>query len=187
LPKQLPSGYELEFGNIWGLHHSQGNRPTPNTWGSPVSSNVDGIFTVEWKGEADLRPQWCSFVASMSSGPATGLLLDGKRTYNCTGGNGMFKLFLKAMAQPLTSLNVWTPDIGTPQQFQQSVRDCMVHPIYLKHLKTKVPSFDTLRFMDLFETNMSPVKEWSERTSPLMASWHTVLADRSGYKKCMFW
>jgi hypothetical protein len=136
--------------------------------GPPSWPDVQAIFrghlVLTWRGNADLRllgpAGACTYLASESSGPATGLLTDGRRVYRCT--QPVAAVDVIALASPLTDLELWLPDPADPQN--ASLEGQLFHPSFLGHVNEKPWGY--IRFMDWAATNASPVQDWTDRRRP---------------------
>jgi hypothetical protein len=165
----------------WGLHFSSGDGRPPS-W--PQKANfTNGLYTIQWRGTADISHSWCNFVPAMSNANETGLAKDGIRVLNCTSGHdGPYLITITAMSSsdPLTSLAVWLPDPDAP--FQRSLANTtLFNPQLIKHLTTNTPQWGAYRFMPLLNTNANTERDWIDRNLPSHSSFGTVLAPRGAF------
>lgn len=160
LPRYLNPGRALRM-LIYPMNANYSNRPT--SW--PVRSGAGaGRVLVTWQGEADIRLNSGSLVAGASNGPATGLIVNGRRTYQVPGPSASLWVEVHAVnpANPPTSLRVWLPDPANPTGATLEGR--MWHPWFLDRLRDMPLRF--LRFMDWGQTNGSPQVSWADRRLP---------------------
>lgn len=177
-PRYLLSGQKLRA-VVTGLHMNYDQRPA--TW--PVRDGLlRGKVVVAWRGQADVRLNTGSFVASESSGAATGLLTDGRRTYLLTGSQAPGWIDVLAVASPLTDLAVWLPHPDDPattvrENETSSLEGHLFHPWLLRRIAESDWAF--LRFMGWSETNASPEQDWLDRRPPGHAFMNGVINRRA--------
>ena len=156
-PQFLRAGQTLR-GIVSGLN--SGYLGVPSNW-PDVAAIFRGHLVLTWRGNADLRLQGpCVYRTAESSGPRTGLLLDGRRVYVCTAASGYFSV--AAIASPITDIKLWLPDPADPQN--RSLEGQLFHPAFLA--RANEAQWGLIRFMDWGMTNASPVQDWSDRRRP---------------------
>jgi len=84
-PQYLNSGLELRA-IIYPLHANYGDL-RPGTW-PRRSGPAEGHVVLAWQGRADIRLGGGTYLSDESSGPSTGMLLNGRRVYLFDGVNG---------------------------------------------------------------------------------------------------
>ncbi len=137
-----------------------GMGPTkPAGWPSRIDTGL-GIWTVTWKGRADIRLNNAQFVSG--NGSSTGMLTDGRRVYRLSApfDNNYLEVSAVDPANPITDIKVWLPDPADPQQ--QSLEGHFWHPAFLRTIE----GMNHLRFMDWGHTNSSPQRDWVDRRLP---------------------
>lgn len=171
-PKHLLPGQKLRC-LMWPFSASPGQRPA--SW-PRRDHEGQGKIVLTWRGDADIRLPGIAFLASESSGPATGRLIDGRRVYRNTSQN-FPSLTVEEIHPdaPVTDIRVWLPDPTAPDT--RSLEGSLWHPNALARLGD-IP-FGFLRFMDLGATNQSPQQDWSDRRLPSHRTQHGVLNTRS--------
>ncbi len=167
LPRYLNENTKLRL-LLWPFHSGSEAMPR-NVTGQ-------GVWTVTWQGHADIRLAGGTLLESESSGPATGLLLNGRRVYLCAGDSGHLLIEALDPDSPLTDLRVWLPDPAAPQERSLALNEPFWHPQYLAMLADM--DFAFLRFMDWGETNQSPQRDWADRRPPGHIFQHGVLHRR---------
>lgn len=173
LPQYLNPGLQLRA-LLWGLHTDYANRPS--TWPRRSGASV-GRVVVTWQGRADIRLNVGTLVASDSSGPATGLLTNGRRSYllSSSQATGWLDVLAIDATQPITRIHVWLPNPSDPTG--AALEGQLFHPHFLARLADAPWGF--LRAMNLVETNGSPVQDWADRRLPSHALANGVLHRRS--------
>src|SRR5262245_9742991 len=127
-PLFLQAGQTLR-GIVNGLNSGYGAN-VPETWPDAMAI-LRGHLVLSWQGNADLRLQGgCAYLPGESSGPSTGLLLNGRRVYLCAGVAGYFDVV--AMATPITDIKLWLPDPSAP--LTASLENQLFHPAFLARL-----------------------------------------------------
>lgn len=159
-PRWLNPGRKLRL-MVFALHAETADRPA--SWPSRTRP-ARGKITLTWRGEADIRPNTGAFLAAESSGAATGLLVNGRRTYRVTSSAGLTDLRVEALNSnnPLTELRVWLPDPANPDN--ATLEGQVFHPTLLARIAELNPAF--LRFMDWGSVNANPQQDWSDRRPP---------------------
>ncbi len=157
---------------VWPFHHAEPGAPFR------AGSGV-GMWTVEWKGEADIRLAVGTFLPDASTAPETGSALNGRRVYRMEKDNVQGHLHVLAVnpERPLTGLNVWLPHPEAPETRSLSRQDGFWHPLFLGMLGDLDLAFQ--RFMDWNSTNASPQRDWEDRRLPGHVFQHGVLNRRS--------
>lgn len=169
-PKFLQPGQKLRA-PLFGLNIDDPFRPAG--WPSHAKP-ARGRIVVTWKGEADIQLQRCPFLASGSSGSATGNLANGRRIYDCAASDAsMQSLEVHSIAAPLTEIRVWFPRPGDPNA---SLEGELFHPLLLQRIGDAAWSF--IRFMDWGATNASPLQDWADRRVPAHAFMNGVINAR---------
>ncbi len=168
-PKFLQPGQKLRA-PLFGLNIQNPFRPA----GWPARDTLaKGRIVVTWKGSADIRLVNGTFVASGSSGAATGTLTDGRRVYSCAGPNESTQsLEVHAIATPLTEIHVWLARNQT-----ESLEGQLFHPLLLERIADADWAF--IRFMDWGATNASPQQDWSDRRLPSHVFMNGVISKRA--------
>jgi hypothetical protein len=157
-PMFLQAGQTLR-GIVNGLNSGYGS--VPSSWPDAMAI-LRGHLVLTWQGNADIRLQGggCSYLPGESSGPSTGLLLNGRRAYLCPDVAGYFDVV--AMSTALTDIKLWLPDPASPQT--ASLENQLFHPAFLARVN-EAP-WGLVRFMDWNSTNASPVEAWTDRRRP---------------------
>ena len=128
------------------------------------SGLIKGLFTLTWKGNADVRLTNIPS-GTQQSGSGSGSLVDGTRTYLVTGdlGAGIVGVYQIDPKNPLTSIKVMMPDPADPTH--KSIDPSVIfHPSLMQHLREA--NWAYIRTMDLTHANGNPQKEWSDRQTP---------------------
>jgi hypothetical protein len=172
-PLYLDPGRKLRT-LLWPFGARYNNAPDffPERAGTGV-----GRWVLIWQGKADLRLKGGSYAAAESNGPATGILADGRRVYHFDATDRPGELVVEAVneADPITDIEVWTPDPADPHN--QSLEGALWHPVFLDYLADL--DLNHLRFMDWGATNQSPQRDWSDRRRPAFRNQKGVLNRRS--------
>ena len=136
-----------------------------------------GLWTVKWKGSADIRANWGTYISSLSTISSSGTFTDGVRVYNCsTSGMGAIDIYNVDKNSPLTELYVMLPDPSQPSH-RSLPEDTLFHPLYLQRARER--QWQYYRTMDLTATNDSPVQDWVDRRKPSHVLQLGVLNPRS--------
>ncbi len=146
---------------VFGLHVRYGNRPA----GWPDRAALaQGRVVLEWEGDADVRLHGGTFLASESTGPATGSLVDGRRVYRYDPPSHLEWLEVHDVnnTDPITDIKVWLPDPADPMN--ATLEDELFHPTFLDRIGDAEWGF--LRMMNLMSTNANPEQDWSDRRPP---------------------
>jgi hypothetical protein len=131
-----------------------------------------GRVVLTWRGAADIRVQNGTFIPNgqntadqpQSSGPATGMLLNGTRVYDLgSNPNGAWVMIHAISEDPSlkpSSIRLWLSDPDTGK----SLIGQTFHPKVLKLLNDRPWGY--IRFMDWNPTNASPQQDWVDRRRP---------------------
>lgn len=169
-PQFLHAGQTLR-GIVNGLNSGYLN--VPSTW-PDAAAIFRGHLVLTWQGNADLQLQGpCEYLDAESSGPRTGLLVNGRRVYRCPVATGLFDV--TAIASPITDIKLWLPDPSDPQN--RSLDNQLFHPAFLA--RANQAAWGLIRFMDWGATNASPVQDWDDRRLPTHAFGVGVLNTRA--------
>ncbi|MCW5968964.1 MAG: DNRLRE domain-containing protein [Blastocatellales bacterium] len=171
-PKYLNAGKKLRA-LVWPLHADYQGRP--GNW--PKRSGLAaGRWLVTWQGEADIRLNTGAFVAGLSSGAATGMLVNGRRFYDIPASNtpGWIEIHSINTNQPVTDVKVWLPN---PDNALQPLEGQTFHPAFLARLADR--DWGHIRFMAWAATNASPERDWTDRRRPSHVFQTGVLNRRS--------
>ncbi len=171
-PRYLNSGLELRA-IIYPLHANYGDT-RPNTW-PRRSGPAEGHVVLTWQGRADIRLGGGTYLGDESSGPPTGMLLNGRRVYHFDGVNGWINVYAIDPGNPITDIKVWLPDPTDPMN--QSLEGQLFHPTFLQRLADADWGF--VRFMNFQQTNANPQQNWSDRRLPQHMNMSGVLNPRS--------
>jgi hypothetical protein len=171
-PQYLNSGLELRA-IIYPLHANYSDL-RPNTW-PRRSLPAEGHVVLTWHGRADIRLGGGTYLSDESSGPSTGILLNGRRVYLFDGVNGWINVYAIDPGNPITDIKVWLPDPVDPMN--QSLEGQLFHPIFLQRLTDADWGF--IRFMNFQQTNANPQQDWSDRRPPSHMNMSGVLNPRS--------
>ena len=158
-PKFLNSGEKLRA-LVFGLNINYAFRPA--AWPAR-DALAKGRIVVTWKGNADIRLVNGTFVATGSSGAATGSLTDGRRIYTCTGPfESTQSIEVHEILSPITEIRVWLAPPDDP--LNGSLEGQLFHPLLLQRIADRDYGF--IRFMDWGATNGSPQQDWIDRRLP---------------------
>jgi hypothetical protein len=173
LPSQFINGYP-QFLNpgqklralIFGLNIQDPFRPAG--W-ADREKLAKGRIVVTWQGNADVRLANATFVSS--NGAETGLILNGRREYLCTGNQSTGSIEVHAINTPaITQMRVWLAPVDDPsttgvnENLTGTLENQLFHPLLLQRIADRDWAF--IRFMDWGATNASPQQDWSDRRSP---------------------
>jgi len=167
LPLYLNDGKMLRL-LLWPFHAGYAGDPGNEI---PRGQIAGGRWVVSWQGSADIRLDSFSqdqYLADASSGPATGMLKDGKRVYLLDPGASLGHLIVRELdpEDPLTDLSVHLPDPASPEERALNEAESLWHPSFLSTFD-RLP-FNHIRFMDWMHTNANPARDWSDRRLPRM-------------------
>lgn len=128
---------------------------------NPANAGVyNGQRVITWRGTADIRFGG-TFVAPESSGPATGSLVDGRRTYRLEGGTSAPSLTVREIDpdDPIREIRCWLPDPRDPAN--SSLEGELWHPLLLERIADR--DWGVIRAMGLLATNANPQRDWIDR------------------------
>lgn len=121
---------------------------------------VTGQFVLEWDGAADIR-YGGSYLTAKSSGPATGVLTNGRRVYQASQPFSLQVVQIQT-SHPLSSIKLWLPDPADPQN--RSLTNRTWHPLFLDRVRDR--DWGVIRMMNMQDANANPQRDWSDRRPP---------------------
>lgn len=126
-----------------------------------------GRICLTWEGDADIRAT-STYLTSPT--PSSGSYVNGKRYYNngATPNGITVKVYAINPANPPKNIKIWLTDLRDPSKSldpaEQGGKEYLLNPAYSDLFANE--AFYLYRFMDLTETNNSPIVNWADRRIP---------------------